>query len=268
MLSALRSELRHYQLIGVNWLWFLYQSSLSGLLCDDMGLGKTHQAMALIAAASHELQAFPEKSRPRYLIVCPTSVIYHWKEKIAQYLPSLSLYTFYGSGRTMDKAATCDILLTSYGVLRYEQNQFEQIPFEIAIYDEIQIAKNQNSRTHAVLLSIHARMRVGLTGTPIENNLRELKALFDIVLPTYLPSELQFREQFIIPIEREQDLSKQLLLHRIVKPFVLRRRKEEVLTELPEKIEEKAHCELSLEQFTLYNDLLQRQREGLIRGGR
>jgi superfamily II DNA or RNA helicase len=263
-LSGLNSQLRHYQEAGVAWLWFLYSHALSGLLCDDMGLGKTHQAMALLAAVSNAFQRSPPEEQPQYLVVCPTSVIYHWKEKLRSYLPGLKVHVFYGAQRSLDDQRDFDVLVTSYGVLRSEKEVLGQISFEVAIFDEIQIAKNHNSQTYASLTLMQARMRLGLTGTPIENNLRELKALFDVVLPSYLPSEASFRDHFMIPIEKNRDVERRELLKRIINPFVLRRKKDEVLTELPEKTEEKSYCELSPQQRQMYQDVLNRSREQLI----
>ncbi|MBS0621616.1 MAG: DEAD/DEAH box helicase [Verrucomicrobia bacterium] len=257
--SRLMSRLRLYQEMGVKWLWFLYSKGLSGLLCDDMGLGKTHQAMALLAAIFSHCP-----SPPRCLVVCPTSVLYHWREKLAQFLPSLRTCLFYGPDRTLETLEECDVLVTSYGVLRSEQEKLSKIPFELVIYDEVQVAKNGASQTHRALAKLQAKMRLGLTGTPIENSLRELKALFDLVLPSYLPSDRQFRDLFVLPIEREGNMARQELLRRVIRPFVLRRKKTEVLTELPEKTEEISHCDLSLQQRTLYNELLERSRERLI----
>ena len=258
-LEGLQSTLRSYQKFGLDWLWFLYKNRLSGLLCDDMGLGKTHQAMALMAAVNNS-----DADQPQYLVVCPTSVIYHWREKLKAFLPSLKVLVFHGAQRSLVDLPEHDVLLTSYGVLRQEKERIAKIPFEVAVYDEIQVAKNASSLTHKALIEVQARMSLGLTGTPIENTLRELKALFDIVLPTYLPGEKLFKEQFVLPIERDGDEKQKALLRSIIKPFTLRRRKEDVLTELPEKFEEKALCTLTDEQLTLYNETLSRTREKLI----
>ncbi len=249
-LTGLMSDLRPYQEVGVHWLWFLYNHNLSGLLCDDMGLGKTHQAMALMAAIRNEN---PEKKLP-FVVICPTSVIYHWEDKLNEYLPHLKVCTFYGSKRSIPEQY--DILLTSYGIWRMESNKLKKIQFDLAVLDEIQMAKNESSRLHASLLSLDAQMKLGLTGTPIENYIEELKALFDIVLPNYMPGPTEFRELFVKPIEREKDENKKQLLNRFIKPFTLRRKKEEVFTDLPEKTEEVYHCGLMPEQETLYNEVL------------
>ena len=246
-----KSTLRPYQELGVQWLWFLYCHGLSGLLCDDMGLGKTHQAMALLAAIMQEDLDRTNK----YLVVCPTSVIYHWQELLAKFLPDLRVCVYHGLMRTLENFdEQYDLLLTSYGILRTGKDDLTTRSFEIAIFDETQIAKNQASQTHQALREISTRMRLGLSGTPIENRLRELKALIDLVLPGYLPIDSVFREMFTNPIEKHQDEEKKQLLSRLIKPFILRRKKSEVLTDLPEKIEEISYCDLSPEQHALYRE--------------
>lgn len=256
-LTGLKSSLRPYQIIGVKWLWFLYQHNLSGLLCDDMGLGKTHQSMALMAAIKNDLKG----QTPHFLIVCPTSVLYHWQEKLAAFLPHLKVCTFYGSQRSL---GDYDVLLTSYGVWRIEMEMLKAIPFDLAIFDEAQIAKNHNSRIHHSLTQVKADMRLGLTGTPIENYLRELKALFDLVLPTYMPNHADYRRLFIKPIEREESKQRMQLLRRYINPFILRRRKEEVLVDLPAKTEESYFCDLSQDQKMLYLDVIQKSQSHLV----
>lgn len=258
-LEGLKSELRPYQLMGVQWLWFLYTYGLSGLLCDDMGLGKTHQAMAVLAAVNN---AMPQG---KFLVICPTSVIYHWQELLKRFLPKLRVSVFYGTQRSLTDFEThFDLLLTSYGTLRSEKSPLSEILFEIAIFDEIQIAKNAHSQTHKALKLIEAKTRLGLTGTPIENRLLELKALFDVVLPTYMPTETVFKELFVNPIEKQQDPEKKILLARFTRPFMLRRRKSEVLLELPEKTEEISYADLSEEQKELYRQAYLSSKESLM----
>lgn len=260
-ITGLSCHLRPYQQIGLHWFWFLYHHGLSGLLCDDMGLGKTHQAMALIAALTNYHKQLGEGVNRHFLIVCPTSVIYHWQDKLAQFLPELRVCTFYGTNRSLKEFhEQYDILLTSYGIWRIEHELLSQIPFELAIFDEIQIAKNHNSRLHATLSHANAQMKIGLTGTPIENHLRELKSLFDLVLPAYMPGEKDFREYFVKPIDKEKDDERKKLLSRLIHPFVLRRKKEDVLIDLPEKTEEISHCALSEEQARMYNEVVERSR--------
>jgi len=245
-IEGLKSSLRNYQETGLKWLWFLYSFGLSGLLCDEMGLGKTHQAMALLAAAMNRA------SGQRYLVVCPTSVIFHWEGLLKRFLPKMKVLVFYGTQRKL--VGDYDLLLTSYGTLRSEKSPLPEIVFDVAIFDEIQIAKNTQSQTHKALKLIEAKTRIGLTGTPIENRLLELKALFDVVLPTYMPTESTFKELFVNPIEKQNDTEKRGLLTRFIKPFMLRRKKSEVLLELPEKTEEIAYAPLSEEQQKLYRE--------------
>lgn len=258
--TGLKSSLRLYQKTGVAWLWFLYSYGLSGLLCDEMGLGKTHQAMGLIAGVRNK------KKGAKFLVVCPTSVIYHWEVLLNTFLPDAKVYIFHGIERRLEDFTEdhYDILLTSYGIIRTENVPLSKFHFDVAIYDELQFAKNQKSMTYKALNQIQAGMRLGLSGTPIENRLLELKALFDLVLPTYLPPVAVFRDLFINPIEKYHDDKKRYLLSRLIRPFLLRRKKSEVLTELPEKIEEVALCDLSEEQRKIYHGLVAANQKALL----
>jgi superfamily II DNA or RNA helicase len=265
---GLKSRLRAYQKVGVEWLWFLYKNKLSGLLCDDMGLGKTHQAMALMAAVKNEIKRPAGRGAvpPSILVVCPTSVLYHWEDKLAEFLPKLRVYTYYGTRRSLDdlNKKRYDVLLTSYGVLRIDREALGTYDFALAIYDETQVAKNHSSRIHQALLRVRAGMRLGLSGTPIENRLRELKALFDVVLPGYMPSESHYRDFFVNPIEKTGDEARKALLSAYVKPFILRRRKVDVLDDLPRKTEELGRCDLYPDQSQLYEEVLSRTRKQLF----
>ena len=257
-LDGLLSKLRPYQETGVQWLWFLYNNGLSGLLCDDMGLGKTHQAMALLAAAKNHRQ----EGEGKYLVVCPTSVLYHWEDLLKRFFPSMRVSVFHGIFRKLP--ADYDLILTSYGIVRTEAKFLSSVNFDIAVFDEIQAAKNAKSQTHKVLKTLDVKMRVGLTGTPIENRLLDLKALYDIVVPTYLPHEASFRQLFVNPIEKGQDTERLTLFRKLINPFILRRKKKEVLLELPEKTEEIAYCPLSPEQRNLYNQVVKEHKEALL----
>lgn len=210
-------DLYGYQQTGYHWLWLLQQHGFGGLLCDDMGLGKTHQAMALIAALAH---VQPEAS---VLVVCPTSLLDHWKEKLARYVPR------------------APVTLTSYGLVRTRIEQFRGKRFDLLVLDEMQTIKNADTTTHQALRAIDKRIAVGLTGTPVENHERELKALLEFVVPGYLPKQLDDRAT----------------LQRLVRPFVLRRTKTQVLTELPPKIVDNRYCEMNGEQRALYRRVLE-----------
>jgi superfamily II DNA or RNA helicase len=214
--SALGLDLYGYQQTGYQWLWLLQQNGFGGLLCDDMGLGKTHQAMALVRAVTH---LDPSRS---VLVVCPMSVLDHWREKLARYLPGVP------------------VTLTSYGMVRSRIEQYRGLHFDLMILDEMQTIKNADTATHHALRAIEKRVAIGLTGTPIENHEGELKALLDFAVPGYLPRHVEDR----------------LTLQRLVRPFVLRRTKAQVLTELPPKIVDKRYCAMTDEQRALYQSVL------------
>lgn len=263
-LSSLQADLRSYQKNGVDWLWFLYQNDLSGLLCDDMGVGKTHQAMGLMDGVRSFKKKNGEKSL--FLVVCPTSLVYHWQDKLARYLPSFKVKVYTGFARSLDDfEEDYDLLLTSYGIWRNESHKLNKYSFDAAFFDELQIAKNHVSQIHSALLQVQAVLKIGLTGTPIENHLRELKALFDLVLPGYMPADSDYREFFMKPIERGDSPKRKELLSRFVRPFVLRRRKCDVLPDLPEKTEELYIAQLAPEQKSLYQTVSSQQALPLIR---
>lgn len=259
-LQAFSSSLRPYQLRGVEWLWYLYVSGLSGLLCDDMGVGKTHQAMALMGAirAAADTEGRP---KPRFLVLCPASLVWHWKEKMRATLPSLSCLLYVGPDRSsLDIEEGYDVLLTTYGIWRAEVRKLHSIPFELAIFDELQIAKNHVSQIWTALSKVRSSMRLGLTGTPVENQLRELRAVFDLVLPGYLPGDgLLYGSRMSFDENDGRDL-----LSRYVRPFLLRRRKQDVLPDLPQKIEEIYPTELVGDQLALYRQVAAQQGAPLI----
>lgn len=264
-LSLLNCSLRSYQRTGVEWLWMLYSYGFSGLLCDDMGVGKTHQAMGLFASVRTKL--LEKGCKKPFLVICPTSLIWHWKEKLASFLPSFKLFSYLGHDRTLEAfdPNVHDLFLTTYGIWRNECLVLGKIPFEVAIFDELQMAKNHCSRIWAALSKVSSNMRLGLTGTPIENQLRELKALFDLLLPGYLPDDTLFREWYSGGSDKEAiACSKAGLVSKYVRPFVLRRRKSDVLRDLPAKVEEKYHVELTEAQRTLYHEVATSQAGMLI----
>ncbi len=256
-ISGLRSTLRPYQKQGVEWLWFLYCHGLSGLLCDEMGLGKTHQVMGLLAAVQNY-----GTYGVRYLIICPTSVIYHWQDLLQKFLPTFKVLLFYGAKRSLDKFESYDVVLTSYHLIRINQEELKQCFFEIIVLDEIQIAKNYRAKIYKALRFVthQSHMRIGVSGTPIENKLEELRALFDLVLPLYMPTEAIFHKEFVIPIEKEGNPDKKKQLQRMIHPFILRRSKKQVLQDLPEKVEEIIYCYLSEDQHRLYTQAIDKYR--------
>jgi hypothetical protein len=261
-LKGLSSTLRNYQLRGTEWLRFLYENHFGGLLCDDMGLGKTHQVMAFAVA----LKEVGRIQSP-LLIVCPTSVISHWEQKIAHHAPGITAAVYYGPQRDIGKDLSgADLLVTSYGVMRRDREALSSLSFSVAVFDEIQHIKNSQTHAHKAAKEIRAEIKIGLTGTPIENSLSELKALMDLTVPGYLGADSAFNERFIVPIEQHNEVAKRRRLRRIISPFTLRRLKRNVLTELPPKIEDIRTCRLSDEQLKLYQDAIASRGSGLVQG--
>jgi superfamily II DNA or RNA helicase len=247
--NDLGMDLYGYQQTGYRWLWFLQQHGFGGLLCDDMGLGKTHQAMALIRAMSQSSSA----SRS-FLIVCPTSLIDHWREKLSLYVPDVAFDVHHGSSRELRSGARA--IVTSYGVLRSDAERFRGRLFDLMVLDEIQTIKNKETVTHQALRTIDCRVAIGLTGTPVENRIGELKTLLDFVMPDYLPGDAAFDRQYAVPVEAN-DAEARDRLQQLVRPFVLRRTKAQVLTQLPPKIVDKRYCELTPEQVAMYRKVVE-----------
>ncbi len=249
-LRGLRSVLRPYQAAGVEWLRFLWENQMGGLLCDDMGLGKTHQLMALmVALAEREGIAAP------FLVVCPTSVLPHWRDKLGEFAPGLRATLFHGPQRALPPdLGKGDVVVTSYGVLRRSAGELAAIPFALVAFDEVQHVKNPGTLAYRAATELAASVRLGMTGTPIENALADLKTLFDLVLPGYLGGDAEFEERYG-PVSRPRENEKRMAeLRRLIAPFVLRRLKSSVLSELPEKIEDLRKCTLSDDQVKLYRD--------------
>ena len=239
--------LRAYQVDGLRWMSRLVSSGLSGILADDMGLGKTHQVMALFAWLR-----LRSGGREKILVICPTSVLYHWKEKLAAFHPELDAGVFHGAQRDpemLDK----EVCITSYGIARNDIDLFRSREYALLILDEIQYSKNRNSETHQALRGFPARSIIGLSGTPLENNVWEVKNLFDLILPGYFPGESRFRQDIADPLESGSGAERaKARFTRLTRPFLLRRLKADVLTDLPEKTEETYACDMAPDQAALY----------------
>lgn len=253
-LAGFKTELRPYQILGVKWLWHLYLHRLSGILSDEMGLGKTHQAMGLIAAVMNHVR----EDKARFFIACPTSVLYHWQRLLETFLPEANVFMYYGLSRSLNTQKEYDIFLTSYGVLRSDIREIQTMQFDVAIFDEMQSAKNKRSQIHRALKVMRANMKLGLTGTPIENDLLDLKALFDILLPRFFSSDQRFKQLFVLPSDHPEKHHRAQLLKQLIHPFILRRKKADVLQDLPEKIEEIAYIDLADEQRAIYDQVLEK----------
>lgn len=229
-LAHTQLTLRSYQQLGYQWLYFLQTFCLGGLLCDQMGLGKTHQGMAMLAAL------ITEKEDAHILIVAPTSVIYHWLDKLRTFCPKIRVTLHRGSDRNLARSlASHNVVISTYATLRNDANQLQDNVFDLLIFDEIQYLKNKNTKSYRALSKLKSLCKVGLTGTPIENHIKELKALMDLVLPGFMGSDPHFKRYFSGPIAQFNDERLKARLRSMIQPFTLRRNKMEVLTELPEK---------------------------------
>ena len=258
-LKGMLSALRPYQRLGTEWILFLFENGFGGLLCDDMGLGKTHQAMAFILT----LKELQELKNP-CLVICPTTVLSHWKNKISEHVPGLKATEYHGGQRDLDEALGDDVLLTSYGILRRDIDQLKSHDFSLVVFDEIQHIKNPQTQTYQAARGIRAGMKLGLTGTPIENSLTDLKALMDLTIPGYLGPGDQFNTRYVQKDQLDPGCGGREELVRLVSPFTLRRLKKTVLKELPEKIEDIRTCMLSEDQVKLYRDAISSRGSGLL----
>lgn len=250
--QGLTVMLRPYQAEGVTWLSRLRELGMSGVLADDMGLGKTLQAIALLGG-ERERGAMDCPS----LVVAPTSLLRNWEREIQRFYPRLSCLVFYGSQRLAYKERIPDmnVVVTSYPVLIRDLELLGAQHFHYLILDEAQAIKNPLSQAARAVKSLQARHRLCLSGTPVENNLDELWSLFDFLMPELLGSKVSFRRRFRVPIERNGDEIRLAALRERVTPFVLRRMKEDVAKELPEKTELVRPVEIEGDQRDLYESI-------------
>jgi len=244
------AHLRPYQRNGLAWLSRLNRLGIGGLLADDMGLGKTHQGLALLQNA---LQHGDKKS---LLVICPASVLLNWAEKIDSFYPGLDYAVYYGPQRDLQTAKEHRLLLTTYGIVRQDLNLLRPQAFDIVLLDEIQYLKNRTTATHQAVRDLNGRIKIGLTGTPVENSLQDLRSLFDICLPGLLGNERQFERLYVQPIVEGNNQEVRDQLGRLIHPFILRRSRSQVLTELPPVIDDDRICELSDDQIALYREVI------------
>ena len=247
--AAFRATLRPYQSQGVDWLQFLGSAGLGGVLADDMGLGKTVQTLAhlMIEKAAGRLD------RPS-LIVCPTSVIPNWTAEAHRFAPQLSVLPLHGGARKASFAAIPkhDLVLSTYPLLTRDADTLLAQDWHAVILDEAQSIKNPNAETTRQALRLKARQRLCLSGTPLQNHLGELWSLFDFLAPGFLGGQKSFKSRYRTPIEKHGDVERQDLLNRRIRPFMLRRTKEEVITELPPKTEIVEPVEMETTQRAIY----------------
>lgn len=250
--EGLCTELRPYQQDGLNWLQFLREFELGGVLADDMGLGKTVQALAHLLVEKNNKRM----DRPS-LVIAPTSLMVNWRQEAQRFTPSLKILTLHGSERKphFSTIKDFDVVITTYQLLIRDQETLLEQDYHILIIDEAQFIKNPRTKINQIVQKLRARHRLCLTGTPMENHLGELWALYNFLIPGLLGDTRQFQRLFRMPIEKQHDMQRSSSLWQRISPFFMRRTKQQVLQELPPKIEMLRAVELDGEQRDLYESI-------------
>ncbi len=248
--KAFHGTLRPYQQAGYDWMNFLRQYRFGGCLADDMGLGKTVMTLAM-------LQGQKEAGAPDpTLLVMPTSLLYNWELEARKFTPSLRVMVYTGTYRDKNTAQFdgYDLILTSYGIVRIDIDLLSDYRFNYVILDESQAIKNPSSHITKAVMQLNAANRLILTGTPLENSTLDLWSQMSFINPGLLGSQTFFRNEFQVPIEKRHDEAKTGRLYGLIKPFMLRRNKAQVATDLPEKVESVLYCEMTPDQEKQYEE--------------
>ncbi|MFC5270779.1 DEAD/DEAH box helicase [Adhaeribacter terreus] len=248
--AGFKGTLRPYQKAGYNWLHFVKDYKFGGCLADDMGLGKTVQTLAML---QHRKENGADSAT---LLVMPTSLIYNWLNEAQKFTPHLRILNYTGTYRekTVSIFKHYDVILTSYGIVRLDTELLKKYYFDYIILDESQAIKNPNSNTSLSVRELKSRHRLILTGTPVENSTMDLWSQMSFINPGLLGSQNFFRNEFLKPIEKDKDEVKTKKLHALIKPFILRRHKSQVATELPAKVEHTTYCQMTEEQEQAYEE--------------
>ena len=258
--EGLQTELRDYQTDGFHWLMRLAAWGAGALLADDMGLGKTVQTIAVLLSRAAE--------GPQ-LVVVPASVLFNWREELARFAPSLKqviLNDAEDREKAVKKAGKGVVVLTTYGILTAEVEAVSGKTWTTAVFDEAHNIKNRETKAFKAAAAVPADFHVLLTGTPLQNHLSEIWALFEVAVPGLLGTFSNFADNFVTPVEHDHDRAAQRLLKRLVSPFILRRTKTDVLSELPEKTEMTVKVELTKEERALY-EAIREEAEGSLASG-
>ena len=276
--SNFHGKLRPYQLKGVSWLAFLKQFGFGACLADDMGLGKTIELISLLLHDRDKPQN-ASKTGPA-LLICPMSIVGNWHKELQRFSPSLNVMVHHGherlSGEAFEQEAIRhDIVITTYSLALRDKEHLSHLEWEYVVVDEAQNIKNDAAKQTQAIKKLNARHKIALTGTPVENRLSELWSIMEFLNPGYLGSGTDFRKNFAIPIERYRDSNRAESLKRLVQPFVLRRLKTDktIIADLPDKMEMKVFCNLTQEQASLYEAVVQEmlakieESEGIERKG-
>jgi non-specific serine/threonine protein kinase len=247
--AHLKNILRPYQVTGFHWLNFLQETGCGGILADDMGLGKTVQALSM-------LEHFETTNgRLKALVVCPTTLLYNWENEIKKFTPDLEYFIHHGGqrSRSFEELDTHHIIITTYGTLRSDILLLQKLPFDYVILDESQAIKNPNSKVAKASCLLNSKHRICMSGTPLQNNTFDIYAQMNFLNPGLLGSTDFFRNEFATPIDKFGEEEQKIHLRKLLYPFILRRTKEQVAKDLPEKTETILYCEMETEQRRVYD---------------
>ncbi|HSY17411.1 MAG TPA: SNF2-related protein [Candidatus Acidoferrales bacterium] len=260
-LGDLETVLRPYQKQGVAWLHFLRENGFGGILADEMGLGKTLQTLALLR---HVRQQNPGAAP--MLIVCPTSLVFNWLAEAQKFTPTLKVLALHGPDRhgQFAEMAQSDLIVTSYALIRRDAERYRGLEFDTVVLDEAQHIKNRQTQNAQAVKAVKAQHRLVLTGTPMENSVLDLWSIFDFLMPGYLGTAQDFRERYELPIAKEKNVEAQQRLARRLRPFLLRRLKQEVAKDLPAKLEQVSFCELTTDQRGVYQQVIEASRKEVL----
>jgi len=260
-----KGDLRPYQKAGYNWFHFLKSYHFGGCLADDMGLGKTIQALALLQKHKEDTEASGSKSTS--LVIMPTSLIYNWMNEAKKFTPKLRLMVHTGTMRykSPEVFGNYDVVITTYGISRIDIDLFKEFFFDYVILDESQNIKNPSSKSFQSVRQLKSRFKLILSGTPVENSVNDLWTQMSFINPGLLGIQQYFQNEFVTPIEKKKDEDKARKLQALIKPFVLRRTKEQVATELPPKTETLLYCPMTEEQSTVYEKVKSEYRNELLK---
>ena len=243
--ATLKAELRPYQKEGVKWLEYLYDNDMGGCLADDMGLGKTVETIALIA------RVLKEGSLP-VLIVMPRSLLFNWQAEWRRFAPDIKVKTYYGADRSWEAVQDAQVILTTYAMVRNDIETLSGAEFDTIVLDESQHVKNLSAKMSQAVLLVKAKHHFALSGTPVENHLGELYALMRFLNPAMLGTAEEFNRRYAVPIQHDNDHAAMEQLRRKIAPFILRRLKGEVLSELPDRIDQTLLVEMEPAHAAFY----------------
>ncbi len=257
-----KGKLRSYQKAGYNWFQFLRNYNFGGCLADDMGLGKTVQTLALLQKIKEE-----HTETSASLIIMPTSLIYNWVKEAEKFAPSLRILEHTGTFRSKDvsRFMQYDVVFTTYGITRVDIDLIKNLYFNYVILDESQNIKNPASKAYKAVKQIKSKHKLILSGTPVENTVNDLWTQMSFINPGLLGSQHFFQNDFVIPIEKKRDEEVARKLQALIKPFVLRRTKDQVAKELPEKTIQLFYCQMGEEQAKYYDDVKSEYRNDMLR---